>query len=503
MKIPIWVLATMAVIGAGAPAPAAAQNLPNQFVCPREIGESNADWTFRCDQEGSNAAQRRGEDLARQSQDVARQRAALEKQPALPATRNRILGRWAMPAARRGATDDPFGGLSNMLTNGMCGILFGNGAVEFRADRWVLHDADGATDLGPASYREGQDSIIYILPQKSLVQLLGLKLDTPGSLLVIGGSTPCSMLRVNEATPAPPAAQNSAFFNQLPSATDLAMQFGDAPSRAEVVARRAGVLWQMVDVVLAFAASEGRNESQLTPLERRTIADYRTYYAGTWEAAQKEVGADRARLTQLEAYKTDRALLMRVLNDLTTPALVARYRAIVAGQGTSSATAQRVNEATPTPPAAPAPPPPAPRATAAAPTGAAILSLATGLPTLAGLANPLAGRLWFLMRESFDSVLTRSGFVPPAGQTPMQGWIAACRQGAPVCLQALDAAAPSAATMAQMDAAGKTTFPGVPPGTYYVFGFPVNGSGPLFWNLRVDLKNGVNPVTLDQRNTVR
>jgi len=195
----IWVLATIAVIAAGAPAPAAAQNLPNQFVCPREIGESNADWKFRCDQEESNAARSRGENLARQSQDVARQRAALEKQPALPATRNRILGRWAMPA-RRGATDDPFAGLANMLTNGVCAILFGNGAVEFRADRWVLHDGDGATDLGPASYREGKDGIIYILPQKSLVQLLGLKIDTPGRLSVIGGATPCSMLRVNGAT---------------------------------------------------------------------------------------------------------------------------------------------------------------------------------------------------------------------------------------------------------------------------------------------------------------
>ena len=201
-RIPIWVLATIAVIAAGAPAPAAAQNLPNQFVCPREIGESNADWKYRCDQEETNEAQRRGENLARQSQDVAQQRAALEKQPALPAARNRILGRWAMPAAPRGATNDPFAGLSNMLTNGTCAVLFGNGAVEFRADRWVLHDADGATDLGPASYREGKDGIIYILPQKSLVQLLGLKLDTPGRLLVIGGSTPCSMLRVNEATTA-------------------------------------------------------------------------------------------------------------------------------------------------------------------------------------------------------------------------------------------------------------------------------------------------------------
>ncbi len=200
-RILIWVLATIAVIGAGAPAPAAAQNLPNQFVCPRETGESNADWKYRCDQEEWSAAQRRGEDLARQSQDVARQRAVLEKQPALPAARNRILGRWAMPAAPRAAANDPFAGLANMLTNGACGVLFGNGAVEFRADRWVLHDADGATDLGPASYREGKDGIIYILPQKSIVQLLGLKIDTPGRLSVIGGATPCSMLRVNGRPP--------------------------------------------------------------------------------------------------------------------------------------------------------------------------------------------------------------------------------------------------------------------------------------------------------------
>jgi hypothetical protein len=193
------ILVVIALVVLCAPATADAQNLPNQFVCPREAGESNADWKFRCDEEESNAARNRGEILARQSENVAQQRAVLEKQPALPATRNRILGRWAMPASSRGAANDPFAGLSHMLTNGVCAILFGTGAVEFRADRWVLHDGDGATDLGPASYREGKDGIIYILPQKSLVQLLGLRIDTPDRLSVLGGATPCSMQRASPA----------------------------------------------------------------------------------------------------------------------------------------------------------------------------------------------------------------------------------------------------------------------------------------------------------------
>jgi hypothetical protein len=138
-------------------------------------------------------------------------------------------------------------------------------------------------------------------------------------------------------------AQNPAYINQLPSPSQVAQAFATfLPDQAEVFARRAGALWQMPGVIVALAAAEGRTESQLTPIEKSLIADYRSSYTSHWQAVQKQVGDDRARLAALEAYKTDASLLMHVLEDVSPPALVARYRAASAhGATTASANTAR------------------------------------------------------------------------------------------------------------------------------------------------------------------
>jgi hypothetical protein len=55
-------------------------------------------------------------------------------------------------------------------------------------------------------------------------------------------------------------------------------------------------------------------------------------------------------------------------------------------------------------------------------------------------------------------------------------------------------------TNAKMDPNAKATFPGVPPGTYYLLVQAMGKDWHLVWDLRVDLKSGANSVALDQRN---
>ena len=70
----------------------------------------------------------------------------------------------------------------------------------------------------------------------------------------------------------------------------------------------------------------------------------------------------------------------------------------------------------------------------------------------------------------------------------------------PVCQQALYEAQSIFVTNAKMDPNAKATFPGVPPGTYYLLVQAIGKDQHLVWDLRVDLKPGANSVALDQRN---
>jgi hypothetical protein len=131
-------------------------------------------------------------------------------------------------------------------------------------------------------------------------------------------------------------------------------------------------------------------------------------------------------------------------------------------------------------------------------TGDAVLSMSVFPP--AGAANPLAGRPLFLLKESFDNVLTKNGMHPPAGKTPMQGWDLACQQKLPQCVQAFTNLQPYMAAVVRIDPSGKATFLGVPAGSYYVFGVTHNNHVALSWDVRVDLKSGTNSLVLDQKN---
>jgi hypothetical protein len=134
-----------------------------------------------------------------------------------------------------------------------------------------------------------------------------------------------------------------------------------------------------------------------------------------------------------------------------------------------------------------------------APTGGGVLSLAA-FPAQTGTANPLAGHLVFLLKESMNSVLMKQGMQPPAGKNAVQAWDAACVQKAPLCQQLVVGLKPYVARMAKADESGKATFSNLPDGSYYVFTTSHNANPALAWDVRVDVKDGANSIVLDQRN---
>jgi hypothetical protein len=75
-----------------------------------------------------------------------------------------------------------------------------------------------------------------------------------------------------------------------------------------------------------------------------------------------------------------------------------------------------------------------------------------------------------------------------------------CTSRTPECQKILDAVKVSAASAVRADANGAGTFPGVPPGTYYLDISARFNNQALVWGQAVQLKSGTNSMTLDQSN---
>ena len=152
-------------------------------------------------------------------------------------------------------------------------------------------------------------------------------------------------------------------------------------------------------------------------------------------------------------------------------------------------------------PAAPAGGKPLTMPTGAVAPGNAVLSFTSGfVAAQAGGANPLAGRAFVLLRDSFDSVLAKGGFPVPAGIAPYRAMLVACAQRTPDCQTAATAINGQTVAGTRTDITGKATFPGVAPGTYYLMGSMFGGGQILLWDLKVDLRAGANTIALNQRN---
>jgi hypothetical protein len=135
-----------------------------------------------------------------------------------------------------------------------------------------------------------------------------------------------------------------------------------------------------------------------------------------------------------------------------------------------------------------------------APTGNAVLSIATAFPAAAGVANPLAGRPYLWLRDTLATALTKGGATIPAGVSAHKAVKDACASQRPDCRKYLLAISADTATGLASDANGKVTLPGVPPGIYYLM--VSNQKNTTYWELKLQLKSGPNSATLDQRNAV-
>jgi len=131
-----------------------------------------------------------------------------------------------------------------------------------------------------------------------------------------------------------------------------------------------------------------------------------------------------------------------------------------------------------------------------------VLSLTAGLPAQPGSPSPLAGITMYLMKESFASILTKSGIRAAPGMSVIQSWGAACNQNAPECAQAINATAPYITNKVKFDVYGNAKFPAVPSATYDVFGWTLYNGHHLAWDLQVDLKAGTNTIVVDERNAI-
>ncbi len=139
-------------------------------------------------------------------------------------------------------------------------------------------------------------------------------------------------------------------------------------------------------------------------------------------------------------------------------------------------------------------------ATPGAPTGTAVLVLASGLPAQAGAANALAGHPYILLRDNLATVMAQAGVQVPAGMSPYKYLGMACGQHTAECPKIIAAVQADTASAARADAAGKGTMPGVPAGTYYLMISTRYNNQALVWDEAVELKAGENALALDMRN---
>jgi hypothetical protein len=135
-----------------------------------------------------------------------------------------------------------------------------------------------------------------------------------------------------------------------------------------------------------------------------------------------------------------------------------------------------------------------------APLGNATLSIVSGFPAQPGTPNPLAGRPFVILRDSYAAALAKAGVSVPPGMSPYKYVASVCVSRTPECQKTIDAIKVNAASAARGDANGSGTLPGVPPGTYYLMISTRYNNQALIWEQAVQLQAGQNSLKLDQSN---
>lgn len=240
----------------------------NAITCPRLPSETMTSWMDRCgrveqrareaeeEARADNEARKRA--IGQQLADTDRMRRTLEKQPPLPAARNRLLGRWQSSTSKPAPSSDPFAGIAAMLTG--CGVLLGDGIVEFTPDRWAIYDSDGRNDMGAISYRAGPNGEIYGLPaQGSIFNLLPFEFINQDRIHLI--NVVCTLARVKDAAPAAGRAGAPAAAGRATAAAPTPARAGGArpaapPSSAPSTTPRTGL--QMIKDRIGYQCSDGQ-----------------------------------------------------------------------------------------------------------------------------------------------------------------------------------------------------------------------------------------------------
>ena len=148
-------------------------------------------------------------------------------------------------------------------------------------------------------------------------------------------------------------------------------------------------------------------------------------------------------------------------------------------------------------------------ATSDTPAGSdAVLTLRSGFQVRPGVQTPLAGMPYTLLRDDIETAWNKAGIRVPRGMTPGSFVVQTCTtsdQSAisrtlEACRRITDPLNADAATYTDADANGFGIFPDVPAGTYYLFVTVTYNNRNYFWTQQVELKSGVNSITLDQNN---
>ena len=135
-----------------------------------------------------------------------------------------------------------------------------------------------------------------------------------------------------------------------------------------------------------------------------------------------------------------------------------------------------------------------------APLGNATLSVVSGFPPSPGQPNPLGNHPYVLLRTNINDTIAKSGVNIPAGTVPFKFFGLACGNRTPDCQTILNAIKAGAASSVRADVNGSATFPGVPPGTYYLMISTRFNNQTLLWLQGVQVNAGSNSITLDARN---
>lgn len=137
--------------------------------------------------------------------------------------------------------------------------------------------------------------------------------------------------------------------------------------------------------------------------------------------------------------------------------------------------------------------------TPATPAGTTSLRIAAH-PVLSSL---LAGKSLVVLKDSLENILASAGVNAQGASSRIAAWAKACERAStdPLCQKGVTSLASFVVARSTLDPTGTATFMNIPSsGTFFVV-VDTAYSQHLLWNLRIDLKPGVNSITLTENNT--